>query len=67
MIVKKTGTYRTLEPIKMSGPNSSGTVGRGLLITISQVDVKREKVTGPIFPDWMDWDLPVVNVEESEI
>lgn len=59
MIIKNAGTYRLLEPLTMRGQNSVGTMPKGTLLTVSQVDVEKKQVIGPAFPDWMFWNLPV--------
>ena len=64
MKIEQAGIYRTLEPIKMHGPNSNGTIGKGLLLTISQVDIELGVVLGPALPGWQPADMPVEKVED---
>lgn len=62
--MKEAGTYRVLEPLTMRGSESITTFQPGMLLTVSQVDVKWKKVIGPAFPDWQHWDMPVERVKE---
>ena len=59
MIVTKPGNYEALESFKVRTAISIGTVPKGTVFLITQVDHAHHKVYGPVLEDWHYWDLPV--------
>lgn len=69
MEVKKTGKYEFLEDYLNRGTNCVGTIPKGSVVEITQVDELTHKVISPDFYDWHFWELPVKaapnNIKES--
>ena len=59
MIVNKKGKYELLEDFKNRGTISIGTIPKGTIIEITQIDSWHHNVHSPDFADWTHWDLPV--------
>lgn len=62
VIVDTKGEYRVLADIMDRGPRSIGTIPKGTVIVITQVDKDHRKVIGNEFFDWVYWDLPVEKI-----
>lgn len=63
MIVKKPGKYKLTEDWASRGSISIAHFAAGVIIEITQIDLKNRKVIGPRLKDWSRWDLPVEKIE----
>ncbi len=59
MIIKETGKYCLLKDFSTRTPFSTGTLSKGTVIDITQIDDVYHKVIGPQLKDWRFWDMPV--------
>ena len=57
--VKEKGKYVLLQDYVMRTSNSVGTIPRGTILNITQIDEQYHKVIGDELSDWVHWDLPV--------
>jgi hypothetical protein len=62
MVINKTGKYRLIADFVTTGSCSVGTIPKGTVIEIKQVDEMYHQVIGPDFFDWHFWDLPVEEI-----
>jgi len=63
MIIDKIGKYKLLKDIKTGNSISTGTIPRGTILNITQVDKQGQKVIGAPLADWTRWELPVEFLE----
>lgn len=66
MIINEIGKYRTTEEIKTRNACSIGTIPRGTVLNITQIDSTYHKVIGEPLMDWTYWDLPVIKEPSHE-
>ena len=59
MIIDKKGKYRLLEDWQNRGSISTGTLPKGTILNISQIDEQHKRVISEELADWTRWDLPV--------
>ena len=59
MIITKVGKYRLLKDYTSRASLSVGTLRKGTIIEITQVNYIYHKIFGPVLGDWQYWDLPV--------
>lgn len=57
--VKEKGEYVLLEDYVMRTGNRIGTIPKGTILNITQIDEQYHKVIGGELIDWVHWDLPV--------
>ena len=65
MEVRKKGKYRFLKDWVNRGSLSIGTIPKGTIVEITQIDERVHKVISSDFADWMYWDLPVEPVVQD--
>lgn len=65
MKITKPGQYRLLRDYKTRNSISIGTIPKGTLITITQIDTEYNKVIGPSLLDWEYNNLPVEEAEHE--
>lgn len=63
MIIDKIGKYKLIEDIRTRNSSSIGTLKKGTILDITQIDKNFHKVIGESLMDWTYWDLPVEPVE----
>lgn len=59
MIVDKKGKYVLTEDWQNRGTISTGTLPKGTILNITQVDKAHKKVISDELRDWTRWELPV--------
>ena len=59
MRIEKTGKYRLVRDYTMRTSNSVGTIPKGTVLNITQIDEQYHKVIGEGLSDWVYWNLPV--------
>lgn len=64
MIITEKGKYKALQNFKIRNSVKIGTMPKGTVFEITQVDNLGHKVIGPELFDWMPCDLPVKKVDE---
>ena len=62
MIVDKKGKYRLLVAWQNRGTISVGTLPKGTIINVIQIDKEHKRVIADVMSDWNNWDLPVERV-----
>lgn len=69
MRITEKGQYRLLEDIKTTTAASIGTIPKGTILDITQVDERCHRVIGRPLMDWTYWDLPVesINTISAEV
>ena len=63
MIVTEKGKYELTDNYWDRGTTCAGTIPKGTVIEITQIDIRNHKVISPAFSDWHYWDLPVRKIE----
>jgi len=58
--VREKGKYVLVRDYIMRTGNSAGTIPKGTILDITQVDEQYHKVIGKGLSDWVHWNLPVV-------
>lgn len=65
MIVKKPGRYKMTKKFYVRNTVSCGTIPKGTIIEITQIDNLARKIIGPELMDWTRWDMPVIEIEDK--
>jgi len=65
MLVQKKGLYRLTRDFQNRGSCRIGTLEKGTLINVTQIDFEYHKVMADQFADWNFWELPLVPVDNG--
>jgi len=59
MLVQKKGLYRLTRDFQNRGSRRIGTLKKGTLINVTQIDFEYHKVMADQLADWNFWELPL--------